>query len=44
MAGSRPKWRAWELREDAMRLIGAVVTYGFALFGLGVYLARVHGK
>ena len=27
-----------------MRLIGAVVTYGFALFGLGVYLARVHGN
>jgi hypothetical protein len=27
-----------------LKAIGAVVVYGFALFGLGVYLQRMHGK
>lgn len=26
------------------RVIGGVVVYGFAMFGLGVYLQRMHGK
>jgi hypothetical protein len=27
-----------------LKAIGAVVVYGFALFGLVVYLQRMHGK
>lgn len=27
-----------------LRVIGAIVVYGFAMFGLGIYLQRVHGK
>lgn len=26
------------------RVIGSVVVYGFAMFGLGMYLRRAHGK
>ena len=25
-----------------LKVVGSVVVYGFALFGLGVYLRRVH--
>ena len=27
-----------------LRVIGGIVVYGFALFGLGVYLQRLHGE
>lgn len=27
-----------------LTVIGAVVVYGFALFGLGVYLRRTHAR
>ena len=27
-----------------LNVIGSVVVYGFALFGFGVYLRRMHGK
>jgi hypothetical protein len=27
-----------------LKFIGATVIYGFAMFGLGVYLQRVHRK
>lgn len=26
-----------------LKIVGGLVVYGFALFGLGVYLQRVHG-
>lgn len=27
-----------------LKLVGGVVVYGFAIFGLGVYLQRVHAR
>lgn len=27
-----------------LKIVGSVVVYGFALFGLGVYLRRVHRR
>ena len=27
-----------------LQVVGGVVVYGFAMFGLGVYLQRVHAK
>lgn len=27
-----------------LKVVGGVVVYGFAMFGLGVYLHRVHAK
>lgn len=27
-----------------LKVVGSAVVYGFALFGLGVYLRRVHRK
>lgn len=27
-----------------LKVIGGVVVYGFAMFGLGVYLHRVHSR
>lgn len=27
-----------------LKIIGGVVVYGFAMFGLGVYLQRVHAN
>lgn len=27
-----------------LRVVGGLVVYGFALFGLGVYLQRIHGE
>ena len=34
-----------EQEEEAMlKVIGGVVVYGFAMFGLGVYVHRVHAN
>jgi hypothetical protein len=34
-----------ELKECAMlKIVGGVVVYGFAMFGLGVYLHRMHAS
>lgn len=34
-----------EPEEEAMlNVIGGIVVYGFAMFGLGVYVHRVHAK
>lgn len=27
-----------------LKVIGGVVVYGFAMFGLGIYLQRLHGR
>lgn len=27
-----------------LKVVGGIVVYGFAMFGLGVYLQRVHAK
>lgn len=27
-----------------LRIVGGIVVYGFAMFGLGVYLHRVHAR
>lgn len=30
-------------RLSLLKIVGGVVVYGFAMFGLGVYLTRFHG-
>ena len=38
-------WIDWQVGRSAMlKAIGGVIVYGFAVFGLGVYLQRVHAR